>query len=124
MSDRPKLLFVYNADSGLFNTLADIGHKIFAPATYECALCALTHGYFKERGQWRAFIEGLACDCEFLHRDQYLERFPDQGYELPAVFRFREGHPECCIDAGTLRACGSIEALQALIEQRCCDGST
>ena len=23
------LVFVYNADSGLFNTVADIGHKLF-----------------------------------------------------------------------------------------------
>lgn len=122
MSDRPTLLFVYNADSGLFNTLADIGHKIFAPATYECALCALTHGYFKERSQWRAFIDGLACDCEFLHRDQYLERFPDGPQDLPAVFRYRDGHPEGCIDAEALRACGSIGELQALIERRCCEG--
>ncbi len=27
------LLFVYNADSGLFNTLGDIGHKLFSPNT-------------------------------------------------------------------------------------------
>ncbi len=27
------LLFVYNADSGFFNTLADTGHKLFSPTT-------------------------------------------------------------------------------------------
>ena len=44
------LLFVYNADSGFFNTLADIGHKLFSPATYPCQLCAITHGVLAERG--------------------------------------------------------------------------
>lgn len=44
---RPHWLFVYNADSGLFNTATDIAHKILLPETYACNLCALTHGHFK-----------------------------------------------------------------------------
>ncbi len=28
------IVFVYNADSGLFNALPDIAHKTFSPATY------------------------------------------------------------------------------------------
>jgi len=120
VSDRPRLLFVYNADSGLFNTLADIGHKIFAPATYACALCALTHGYLTERAQWRGFIEGLGCHAEFLHRDQFLEHFPGERIELPAVLRERDGRLECCIDAASLRACADLHALQELITRHCC----
>ena len=37
----PTLVFVYNADSGVFNALADAAHKIFSPRTYACNLCAL-----------------------------------------------------------------------------------
>ncbi|MGB5451453.1 MAG: hypothetical protein WBM71_04350 [Sedimenticolaceae bacterium] len=33
------LMFFYNAEGGLFNTMADIGHKIFSPDTCECAVC-------------------------------------------------------------------------------------
>lgn len=120
MSHRSALLFVYNADSGLFNTLADIGHKIFSPATYGCALCTLTHGYFQERRQWRAFVDGLGCDCEFLHRDQFIERYPRDQTALPAVFLQRNGVLECCIDATTLKGCNDLEALQALVMRRCC----
>ncbi|MBU0498608.1 MAG: hypothetical protein KJ558_05035 [Gammaproteobacteria bacterium] len=65
MKAEAPLLFVYNADSGLFNTLADIGHKIFSPGTYQCDLCALTHGYFQERIEWRAFVESLGVECRF-----------------------------------------------------------
>ena len=124
MNDCPRLLFVYNADSGLFNTLADIGHKIFSPSTYACALCALTHGYFAERAQWRGFIEGLGCDAEFLHRDQFLERYPDQHLELPVVLRQQDGGLETCVDAASLRACADLGALQALITRRCCPRPT
>ena len=73
------LLFVYNADSGFFNTLADIGHKLFSPATYPCQLCAITHGVLAERGAWRDFIGALDLPCEFLHRDQFQARFPGNG---------------------------------------------
>jgi len=65
------LLFVYNADSGLFNTLADIGHKLFSPETYPCPLCAITHGLLREREAWRRFVQGLGVPCEFLHRDPF-----------------------------------------------------
>lgn len=116
----PSLLFVYNADSGLFSTMADIGHKIFSPETYECALCALTHGYFKERAQWRTFVEGLACDCEFLHRDEFRRRHPDEQTALPAVFILRGGRPECCLDAAKLRALTDLDALQSAIRDHCC----
>ena len=87
MNDREyTLLFVYNADSGLFNTMADIGHKLLSPETYACDLCALTHGYFSEKRQWREFVESLGPECEFLHRDQFRKCYPQDTTPLPAVF--------------------------------------
>lgn len=119
MSGPGSLLFVYNADSGLFNTLADIGHKLFSPATYPCRLCAITHGYLKERGEWRAFVDSLGVDCEFLHRDQLQERFPGVSASLPAVFRLVDGAPRLCLDAAALNACADLAALMALIRGSC-----
>ena len=37
-------VFVYNADSGLLNTVRDIWVRVARPADYECALCLLTYG--------------------------------------------------------------------------------
>lgn len=120
MNQGPQLLFVYKADSGLFNTMADIGHKIFSPQTYECALCALTHGYFKERAQWREFVETLGSECLFLHRDQFLQRYPQIATELPAIFIVDDGEPALCADAQAIEGCQDLPALQALIRQQCC----
>ena len=39
MTTRRSLLFVYNADSGMFNTLADIGLAV-SPQTYGMCPCA------------------------------------------------------------------------------------
>ena len=119
MSTNRQLLFVYNADSGLFNTMADIGHKIFSPDTYECALCALTHGYFSERQEWREFIEGLDCECSFLHRDEFLNRYPCLETDLPAVFRFVDGQPVVCATPEAIRKCKSLEALKLLVAEHC-----
>jgi hypothetical protein len=53
-------LFVYNADSGLFNLMSDIAHKVFAPATYPCNLCAFTHSPLGMRREWKSFLDSLA----------------------------------------------------------------
>lgn len=113
------LLFVYNADSGLFGTLADIGHKILAPHTYPCRLCALTHGYFAMRRDWAAFIEELGIPCEFLHRDEFVRRYHGSDVPLPAVFRLDGDRPSPCLDAHALNACATVEALMRLIRTRC-----
>lgn len=119
MSGAGGLLFVYNADSGLFNTLADIGHKLFSPATYPCRLCAITYGYLKERAEWRAFLDSLGVPCEFLHRDQLRERFPGVSVPLPAVLTLVDGEPRPCLDAAALDSCADLPALMALIRGAC-----
>jgi len=112
------ILFVYNADSGLFNTLTDIAHKIFAPETYECNLCAITYGNFAMRAEWKEFLETLEHELEFLHRDEFSERFPGMATPLPAIF-FRDGDRlEPMITADEINACGSAEELKELIRAR------
>ncbi len=79
-----KLVFVFNADSGLLNTVADIGHKIFSPQTYDCGLCMLTHGKFSENDKWKKFRENSPLPMEFFHKDEFEDRF-DQKFEYPCV---------------------------------------
>lgn len=119
MSDPPGLIFVYNADSGLFNTLADVGHKLFSPSTYPCSLCAITHGLFAERSRWRDFISSLGLRCEFLHRDQMSGRFPHLETTFPAIFRYHGGRLQLCADAAAIGACTDLHELEALILRDC-----
>ncbi len=113
------LLFVYNADSGLFNTVTDIAHKIFSPSTYQCDLCALTHGYFQVRGPWKAFIEGLGVPCEFLHRDQIADLSGVDPQQLPAVYRFWDGRWHRCLDPEAIASCTDLAALQGRLRRDC-----
>ena len=111
----PALVFVYNADSGVFNTLADAAHKIFSPRTYACNLCALTHTAVRMRGEWRQFLDGLGRPLEFLHADELAARYGLKGVRLPAVFTKEDGGLKVLADADSINACRTLDELQRLI---------
>ena len=81
-----KLIFVYNADSGLMNTLMDIGHKAISPQTYECNLCGLTFGLLSEHKQWKQFRSASNTEMEFLHRDEFEQKYNRQ-FEYPVILK-------------------------------------
>ncbi len=116
-----ELLFVYNADSGLFNSMADAAHKVFSPETYRCNLCQVTYGWFTERSEWRDFIAGLGVPCTFLHRDELRARWPTLEIALPAVLQMEAETPTVCIDADALNGCADIDALVTLVRSHCLD---
>ncbi len=119
MSADSVLVFVYNADTGLFNTLADIGHKIFSPSTYSCDLCQLTHGYFTERAAWQAFVEQLDVECRFLHRAAFHRAFPGRTDVLPAIFIQTDNKLSLCVDSVKLQQYDDIEELMSAVQQHC-----
>ncbi|MAT65509.1 MAG: hypothetical protein CMN57_07670 [Gammaproteobacteria bacterium] len=110
-----KLIFVYNADSGLFNTATDIAHKILSPQTYSCDLCALTHGHFRIRKEWVAFLESLPLEQEFLHRDEYRARYGGTEPQPPAVLLDTGEGPELLLDRQAIAACRDLAALKQRI---------
>ncbi len=81
-----KLIFVYNADSGLANTIKDIGQKLFAPQTYDCLLCSLTHGTFRENPEWKSFRQKANTQMLFLHRDEFEQQY-DTKLEYPVILK-------------------------------------
>jgi hypothetical protein len=109
------LVFVYNADSGVFNALADAAHKIFSPRTYACNLCALTHTAVGMRGEWKRFLEGLGRPPEFLHADELEERYGVKGVPLPALFRREGDRLSVLAGADAINACGTLDELKRLV---------
>ncbi len=113
------LIFVYNADSGVFNVLADIAHKLFSPETYQCNLCNLTHGYFQAREEWMTFLDDLDADIEFLHRDEYVRRYgkkeSDEGVGFPAIFVKSQDGVKLWIDNKVINQMSSTDDLMETI---------
>lgn len=109
---KSKLVFVYNADGGAFNLLTDIAHKIFSPETYSCNLCALTHSNFGMKKQWKKFLESVDAEMEFLHANEFKDKYDFQETTLPAVYKQDEdGNLEIMIDAPTINKCKSVDDL-------------
>jgi len=112
------LIFVYNANSGVFNVLTDIAHKIFSPETYACNLCALTHSNLGMRQEWKDFIESLEGSIKFLHADELKKRYAIEAISLPAIFIKEEDKIKIWIDSTALNSCKTLNELKQLITNK------
>lgn len=108
-----QLIFVYNADSGIMNTVKDIGHKIFSPATYDCFLCSLTHGTFRENPEWKRFRQVSPSELVFLHRDEFEKRY-GTAFDYPVILLEGEGL-EVVVDREELSGFTTLAELMARV---------
>jgi hypothetical protein len=111
------LLFVYNADDGLFAAIGDAVHKLVSPDSYPCSLCAITYGAVRMRPEWRAYLRSLPYPARFLHRGAFARAYPGVAVPLPAIL-LDAGHddPRVLVDAGTLDRIDGVEALIAALD--------
>jgi len=115
MNKNEKIIFVYNANSGLFNTLTDIGHKVFSPSTYSCHLCELTHSYFSMRDEWSEFLKGLDYELVFLHKDELKNQYGIDDLPLPIILTETNQQLDILVDRASINACADINAIKELI---------
>ena len=116
---KSKLVFVYNADSGVFNLLTDVAHKIFSPQTYSCNLCAITHSNFGMKNEWKEYLETLDTPLEFLHADEFETKYQFGKVELPAVFKEENGSLILMVNAAAINECNSIDDLKQRLTHVC-----
>ncbi len=112
---KPVLIFVYNADAGVFNGLTDLAHKILSPETYQCNLCAVTYSFTGMKKDWKAFLEKLEWPVEFLHRDQLETQYDISDVTLPAIFKKSGEKLDVWLDADAINRCKTLQDLQQLI---------
>ena len=119
MDKNSGLVFVYNADRGFFNMMADISHKVLSPSTYPCNLCGLTHGAFSMRKEWRDFLAKIKPPLTFLHRDEFRKEFKLED-DLPAIYikDLRSDNLRPFIDATTLKTLTGLEDLKHMISDK------
>ena len=130
--NRRKLVFVYNAQSGILNAVKDSLQKTFAPQTYQCNLCAVTYGSVAMKREWKRFVESLDIEVEFLHIDEFESRYTGgeaaRFRPYPAVFIVKEelnsdaaGHeasPAVLISADEINSITSLSELIALVTKK------
>ncbi len=116
-----KLIFVYNADSGVRNALLDSMHKVLSPSTYECNLCDITFGLFSEKVNWKEFRLQFPMEMEFLHRDEFSKGYASKfgkKFTFPIVLGDHLGELEVIISTDELNQLGSADELIDLINKR------
>ena len=112
-----KLLFVYNADSGLFNIVSDFAHKIISPRTYACDLCALTYGNFTMKHEWKTFLNALPLSVSFMYKNEFVKQY-NLAIELPAVFIQSDHDLHVLISKQGIEGCEDLQQLKQLLTSR------
>jgi hypothetical protein len=112
------ILMIYEADSGLMNALLDTLHKVASPSTYPCRLCALTYGLLGMKRAWAETVAGLPFPVEFLHRDEWKERYPETPMALPAILLLSDEGVERLVSASDFEELTTLSALQAKLIAR------
>lgn len=111
------LIFVYNADSGIFSGLKDLWHKTVSPQTYDCQLCAVTYGPLGMNREWRDFVRALDRDVRFLHRDELRDQHGVTDIPLPAAFEVQpDGALREWLSAPEMRSAATLEDLMGLVQ--------
>ena len=116
-----RLIFIYNADSGMRNALLDGAHKALSPNTYQCNLCDLTYGVFKERKAWKKFRQEMQWNMEFLHKDEFKKQYASKfghKFEFPIVLIALDDELQVFISSSELNELETMEALIDLINKR------
>ncbi len=117
------MMLVYNANSGKLNAALDSLHKLVSPATYSCALCSLTHGNYKIRRNWKAFLDRSAIPIEVIHKDEFQKDFPNayKSIELPVILIWQRQDAQVFLTAaeiiGLNDECELIEEIESRWDQ-------
>lgn len=116
-----KLIFIYNANSGMRNALLDGAHKALSPNTYQCNLCDLTFGVINEKRAWKKFREEGNLNMEFIHKDEFKKEYASKfGYkfEFPIILVIVDNELQVFISTKELNELENTEALIELIKKR------
>lgn len=126
-----KLIFVYNANSGIHNSILDSAHKIISPDTYACNLCDITYGTIREDSVWRKYRKKNkkfskthnpnAIEMEFLHKNKFVKKYDSKEgdtYSYPIVLAVKNNYMEVFIHTEIMDVVETSEELIELIEAR------
>ncbi len=116
-----KLIFIYNADSGIGNMIMDGAHKLISPDTYACSLCEITYGAFTENAIWKKFRKETDLEMEFLHKDEFVKNYASKfghKFTFPIVLAVTRNGLEVFVKTKELNGMKKAEVLIELIKQR------
>jgi hypothetical protein len=112
-----KLIFVYNAKSGFMHSIYSLMQKKVSPNTYPCKLCSLTYSGATMKKIWQEYVKGLNIQTEFLHKDEFIKKYPQQTIKFPTVILKDEISFKVIIRADEFENIKNLSELMRLIEK-------
>ena len=114
-----RLVIVYNANEGLLAGAVDSLHKLFAPASSPCKLCAITFGLIGIKGDWRRFLDGLGVKLVFHHRPDFRTAYPAlAAWPLPLIAVEEGSALRTLVSAADFATIPDLPALIAVMQDR------
>lgn len=84
-----QLIFIYNAKSGLVNSIFDYVHKFVSPQTYSCNLCLITYDNMGKKDEWSNYLKSLSIEVIFAYKNNiknYIKSFKYTNEHLPCAY--------------------------------------
>lgn len=113
-----KVIFVYNANSGAVSAVKDFWKKILRPSSYECNLCLQTFSLFSMKKGWKNFIQNLEIGTEFLHRDEFEEKYKVKNAKYPSAYIQENSNFTLFITQEEMNKVKSLEEMEELVSKK------
>ena len=118
MSDERKLVFIYNANSGLINAVKDYFHKKRSPETYECNLCMQTFSGVSMNKGWKSYIKDLDIPTEFLHKDEFEKKYDVKNAKYPSAYLLNGSSMKIFISVDEMNKVKSLDEMKDLVSKK------
>lgn len=119
MQDLPTILFVYNLDSGVLQSIHD--YSTMKPATSgpeASPLIKLTVSPLGIKKEWKRFLKELRIPSRSLDRDEFIKEFGRRPITYPIVLLKKGSELSILISTEEIIACGELRDLMSLVEER------
>ena len=119
MPDSRVILFVFNLDSGVLQSLRDYSTgKAAASAADACPLSRITHSPLGIKKEWKRFIKELDIPSRSLDRDEFMREFGAGRVTYPVVLIRRGTELGVLVSTEELQASRELSDLILLVRER------
>lgn len=119
MPDSKTLLFVYNIDSRVLQSLHDYSAgRAVASGQISCSLMAMTHSPVGMKKEWKRFLKELVIPSRSLDKNEFIAEFGARQITYPAILVKKGGDLILLITTEDIARCRDLGELISLVLDR------
>ena len=119
MPDTPSLLFVYNLDSAVLQSLRDYSRSKAALTGVDLSpLMTMTHSPLGIKKEWKRFLKELTVPSRSISRDEFFKEFGHLQITFPVVLTKTGPALSILISTEEIQQCRELSDLIVLVRER------